>query len=101
MLQLLAQRISAVVSGQTPPTVVTPLPIVPHSASAYFLVPAPAQALPNDDPFEEFFQHSVMDFLRLLCRCVSIFLEGRHSIELGRPMLLNYLDNIENIGGPK
>lgn len=23
-----------------------------------------------------------------------MFLEGRHSIELGRPMLLNYLDNI-------
>lgn len=54
LLQLLAQRISAVVSGQTPPTVVTPLPIVPHSASASSLVPAPAQALPDDALLKNF-----------------------------------------------
>lgn len=28
-----------------------------------------------------------------------MFLDGHHSIELGCPMLLNYLSNIENIGG--
>lgn len=39
-----------------------------------------------------------MGFLHLLWRCVSMFLEGRHSIELNRPNLLNYLNNIENIG---
>lgn len=42
-----------------------------------------------------------MDFLRLLQWCVSIFLKGRHSIEPGHIVLLNYLDNIENIGGPE
>lgn len=92
---------SAVINGQTPPTIATPLLMVAHSASTSSLVPAPAQALLDDHLLEEFFQHSVMNFLCLLRQCVSMFLEGHHSIELKHPMLLNYLDNIENIGGSR
>lgn len=78
------------------------MPVVPHSASTSSLVLAPAQTLPDDDPLEEFFQYNFMNILRLFLRCVSIFLESLHSIELGHPMLLNYLENIggTNLAGP-
>lgn len=97
LLQLLAPHVSAVVSNQTPPTIATHLPVVPHSASASSLLPAPVQALPNDDPLRKKFQHSVCTSYTY-CIDVSMFFEGHHSIELGCPMLLNYLNNIGNIG---
>lgn len=69
-----------VVSSQTLPTAATHLPVVSHYASAFLLAPVSTQALPDDDPVEEFFQHSVMNFLCLM---------------------LYYLDTIKNTGGPK
>lgn len=63
------------------------------------LVPSSTQLVHDDDPLEDFFQHSIVDFLRLLWRCVSMFLDGRRSIDLRRPILLSYLTNIKNIGG--
>lgn len=55
LLQPLAPHISAVVSGQTPRAVATPLPVVPQLASTPSLVPVPIQVLPDDDPLEEIF----------------------------------------------
>lgn len=66
LLQLLAPHILVVVSGQTPLAIATPLLVVSHSASAPSLIPSSAQALPDDDPLKEFFQHSVMGYLCLL-----------------------------------
>lgn len=52
LLQLLASHISVVISSLTPPTVATPLLAVPYSASTSSLVPASAQAHPDDGPLE-------------------------------------------------
>lgn len=65
LLQLLPRHISVVVSSQTP-NVATPLPMVSHSAPTSSLVSASTQVVHDNDPLEEFFLHSVTNFLRLL-----------------------------------
>lgn len=57
--------------------------------------------LATEDPFEEFFNFNVRDFLQLLRRHINMILDGCDFLELGRPMLTSYLDNIERIGGPE
>lgn len=70
----------------------TPPPVVPYLA-------LPALNLATDDPLHEFFNFSVGDFMQLLRRCISMILRGRYFLELGRPMLNSYMDNIERIWG--
>lgn len=93
-------HITTVLSSQTS-TITTPPPTVPPAAPVPILVSASTQVVLDNDPLEEFFQYSITDLLHLLWRCVSMFLEGRHCIELGRPMLLNFLNNVKNIGACK
>lgn len=70
---------SAVISGQTPPTIATPLLMVAHSASTSSLVPAPAQALLDDHPLEQFFS-AQCDELLMLIASMCIYVLRRSSL---------------------
>lgn len=53
-------------SDQTSPTIVTPLPMVPPAAPTLIVVQASIQVVSDDDPLKKKFQHSIKDFLHLL-----------------------------------
>lgn len=96
LLQLLAPHILSLVQGRTFPLAITmeatPLAMVQNLALS-------ALDLTTDAPFKEFFNFSVSNFMQLLRRCVSVILNACNLLELGRPILNSYLDNIERIGG--
>lgn len=77
-------------SASSIPTEAIPPPTVPNLA-------LPALNL-NIDDLLEFFNFSVSDFMQLLGRCINMVLSGCDFLEIGRPMLNNYLDYIERMG---
>lgn len=78
-------------STSTIPEEPTPLLTVPY-------LTLPALNLATNNPLEEFFNFSFGDFMQLLRRYINMILSGDNLLEVGCPMLNDYLDNIKSIG---
>lgn len=63
------------------------------------VAPSLPLACPND-LMEDFLQHFTSGFHQLFNCCTSLNLTARDSYDLGRPMLLSYIENIKRIGSP-
>lgn len=95
---ILIQTMAPHLTEFLPPSSAPQLPSVVLPTATAEVSPLPSIRL--DDFMEDFLQCFTNGFHKLFGRYVSLILAGQDSYAMGHSTLLNYVENIEKIGGP-